>query len=43
MPIRLGFPNHPRRELSAEIAWIAESGFDFIDLFLEPDRATPNR
>jgi sugar phosphate isomerase/epimerase len=37
--MRIGFPNHPRREVLAEIAWIGEHGFDFVDLFLEPDRA----
>ena len=37
--MRIGFPNHPRRDVLEEIAWIGEHGFDFVDLFLEPDRA----
>jgi len=37
--MKLGFPNNPRRDVLAEIEWIARSGFDFADLFLEPDRA----
>lgn len=35
----LGFPNNPRRDIIAEIEWIGRSGFEFVDLFLEPDRA----
>ena len=35
--IQLGYANHPRKEILSEIEWIARSGFDFIDLFLEPD------
>ncbi|MBF0499246.1 MAG: sugar phosphate isomerase/epimerase [Candidatus Riflebacteria bacterium] len=35
--MKLGYPNHPRRDLTQEIAWIGRNGFDFIDLFLEPD------
>ncbi len=37
----LGFPNNPRAELADEIRWIAGAGFDFIDLFFEPDRTEP--
>lgn len=37
--MKFGFPNHPRREILGEIAWIGESGFDFVDLYLEPDKA----
>jgi len=37
--MKIGYPNHPRKDLLEEIAWIAESGFDFVDLCLEPDRA----
>jgi len=37
--MKLGYPNHPRREILGEIAWIGENGFDFVDLYLEPDRA----
>ena len=37
--MKLGHPNHPRRDVTAEIEWAAGNGFDFIDLFLEPDKA----
>lgn len=33
--MQLGAMNDPRRDLFAEIAWIAESGFDYIDLTIE--------
>ena len=38
--MKIGFPTHPRRDPCEEIAWIAANGFDFVDLFLEPDRGT---
>jgi sugar phosphate isomerase/epimerase len=37
--MKIGFPNDPRRDLLSEIEWIAVHGFDFVDLFLEPDQA----
>jgi sugar phosphate isomerase/epimerase len=37
--MKLGFPNYPRGDIYNDISWIAENGFDFIDLFLEPDKA----
>lgn len=37
--MKLGYPNNPLRDPVAEIEWIATSGFGFVDLFLEPDRA----
>lgn len=37
--MKIGHPNHPRRDVIAEIDWAAANGFDFVDLFLEPDRA----
>ena len=37
--MKIGAPNHPRRDTIEEIKWIAENGFDFIDLFLEADKA----
>lgn len=37
--MKLGYPNHPRREILDEIAWIGANGFDFVDLYLEPDKA----
>lgn len=37
--IKLGFANHPRQPVVDEIRWIARSGFDFVDLCLEPDAA----
>ncbi len=36
--MKIGFPNNPRKEIYNEIKWIADNGFDFIDLFLEPDK-----
>ena len=36
--MKIGFPNHPRRDVLEELAWVAENGFDFVDLFLEPDQ-----
>ena len=39
----IGCPNHPRRDLLEEVRWIGENGFRFVDLFLEPDRALPER
>lgn len=35
--MKLGFPTHPRRSLVSEIDWIGRNGFDFVDLFLEPE------
>jgi sugar phosphate isomerase/epimerase len=39
----IGAMNHPARDVLAEIEWIAECGFDFIDLTLEPPAALPAR
>ena len=39
----IGTMNHPARELLGEIEWIAEMGFDFIDLTLEPPAALARR
>lgn len=36
--MKLGYPTHPRRDIVEEIQWIASAGFDFVDLFLEPDK-----
>ena len=41
--IMLGHANHPRLDIIAEIEWTARNGFDFLDLFMEPDRNTPER
>jgi sugar phosphate isomerase/epimerase len=38
--MKIGFPNNPRNDVLAEIEWIGQHGFDFVDLFLEPDRAS---
>lgn len=35
----IGTMNHPGRDLLKEIDWIAEMGFDFVDLTLEPPMA----
>ncbi|EEG78007.1 sugar phosphate isomerase/epimerase family protein [Dethiobacter alkaliphilus] len=37
--MKVGFPNNPRKVIKDEIKWIADNGFDFIDLFLEPDKS----
>jgi sugar phosphate isomerase/epimerase len=37
--MKLGFPNNPRRDIITEIEWIGRNGFEFVDLFVEPDRA----
>jgi sugar phosphate isomerase/epimerase len=36
----IGAMNHPARDVLTEIEWIAELGFDFIDLTLEPPSAS---
>jgi len=41
--VKIGCPNHPRRDLLQEVRWIGENGFRFVDLFLEPDRALPEK
>jgi sugar phosphate isomerase/epimerase len=35
--MKLGYPTHPRKPLLPEISWIADQGFEFVDLFFEPD------
>lgn len=37
--MQIGYPNHPRRDLISEIEWAGKNGFDFVDLFLEADKA----
>jgi sugar phosphate isomerase/epimerase len=39
--MKIGCPNHPRKDLLDEIAWVGDHGFDFLDLFIEPESATP--
>ena len=41
--MRIGAMNHPMRDVVAEIRSFREMGFDFIDLTLEPGRASPGR
>ena len=41
--VKIGFPNHPREEILKEIEWIGKNRFDFIDIFLEEDKATPEQ
>ena len=41
--MKIGFPSNPRMNIIDEIKWIAENGFDFVDLFLEEDSAVPDR
>jgi len=37
--MKIGVMNNPRNSLLEEIKWIAENGFDFIDLTIEPPGA----
>jgi len=39
----IGTMNHPGRDVLKEIEWIAEMGFDFLDLTLEPPLADARR
>ncbi len=41
--MKIGFPNHPRKNITQEIEWIGKNGFDFADLFLEEDQAVPEK
>jgi len=41
--MKIGYPTHPRRDPVEEIAWIGANGFDFVDLFLEPDLGAAER
>mgnify|MGYP001252837128 CR=1 FL=1 len=40
--MQIGYVNHPRKNIYKEIRWVGENKFDFIDLFLEPDKAEPH-
>jgi sugar phosphate isomerase/epimerase len=35
--VKIGHHTHPRRNIVNDIRWIGENGFDFVDLFLEPE------
>ncbi|NQT91998.1 MAG: sugar phosphate isomerase/epimerase [Lentisphaerae bacterium] len=35
--MKIGCPTDPRKDPAQTIAWAAEHGFDFIDLYLEPE------
>jgi len=37
----IGAMNHPMREIGSELRRFRELGFDFVDLTLEPEKATP--
>lgn len=37
----IGFATNPRKDIIDEIKWIGENNFDFVDLFLEPDKNVP--
>lgn len=39
----IGTMNHPGKDLLQEIEWIADAGFEFIDLTLEPPMASVQR
>src|SRR5207248_1067873 len=38
-PMQIGVMNHPAQEPIAEIEWIGQNGFDFVDFTLEPPAA----
>lgn len=39
----IGTMNHPARDVLKELQWIAEMGFEFVDLTLEPPQALVSR
>lgn len=41
--MKIGFPNNPRKNILEEVEWIGKNGFDFVDLFLEEDKAVPEK
>jgi len=41
--MKFGHATHPRRDIVPEIDWAAEHGFDFVELFLEPDEGAIER
>lgn len=41
--MKIGYPTHPRKNLLEEIEWIGKNKFDFVELFLEEDQATPEK
>lgn len=41
--MKIGFPDNPCKNLLKEIEWVGRNKFDFIDLFLEEDAATPEK
>lgn len=36
--MKIGYPNNPRKDVIEEIKWISRH-FDFVDFFMEPDKA----
>ena len=41
--MQIGAMNHPARDPVAEIDWIGQYGFDFVDFTLEPPAADPDQ
>jgi sugar phosphate isomerase/epimerase len=39
----IGTQTHPRKDILKEIEWIGRNDFDFVDLFMEEDEATPEK
>jgi len=37
--MKIGVVNHPKIEIKEELNWIAQNGFDFVDLTIEPPKA----
>ena len=41
--MKIGYPNHPRKDVLEEIKWIGENNFDFIDFYMEEDKCVPGK
>lgn len=41
--MKIGYVTHPREDIKTRIEWIGKNGFDFVDLFLEEDKTTPEK
>lgn len=43
LKMKIGFPNNPSKNILKQIEWIGQNHFDFVDLFLEEDAASPEK
>lgn len=41
--MKIGYVVNPRKDVIQRINWIGKNGFDFVDLFLEEDKAVPEK